>query len=163
MRRQPRKFSFQYRLIWKYRGELRARKYVSDSPGAVLRMLRRVGTDQPHLGVTPTQFKRAWAWLARRMAVGFAAVAHIPPDDILIRLRESFPPLDWIRVEQRQVAQWVETLDPLENLRSKSTEKADAKRQELLNVIQTFTQEQLNEWRWVPDETAQAVRTRGAK
>lgn len=158
---RARKFDFQYRLVWKYRGEHRPRYFVADRPASVLRMLRRVATDQPELGVTPTQFKRAWAWLARRIGVSFPAVAEIPPAEILIRLRDSFPRLEYVRVEQRQVGAWAETLDPLVTLRTPAIAKSEAKRQELVNVLQTFTREQLDAWRWVPNEQAQAVRTRG--
>jgi hypothetical protein len=159
--RRIRRFSYQYRLVWKYRAEKRARLLVSDRPNAIRRMLRRVGSDKPELGVTPTQLKRSWAWLARRLDVGFEAVSHIEPREILFRLRDSFPRLEYVRVEQRQVGPWVEMLDPLNNLMTGSTLKAEEKRAALLERVQAMTREELDAWRWVPDEQAQAVRIRG--
>lgn len=161
MSKRVRKFGFQFRLVWKYKGEQRPRYFVSDNPGAVLRMLRRIGTDEPHMGVNASQLKRSWAWLARRLQVSFAAVAHIEPREILIRLRDSFPPLEYIRVEQRQVAAWTEMIDPMNGLKRPTTEKTDIKREMTMATVQGMTREQLDAWRWVPDETAQAVRIRG--
>jgi hypothetical protein len=159
------KFSYQYRLVWRYKGEKRNRYYVSDNPGSVLAMMWRVGTASPQRGVTATQFRRAWAWYARRLNVSVAAVADISPADILVRLQESFPRLDYIRVEQRQVAPWVEMLDPVEcihNLRPKTID-AEAKRERFFVHVAEMSREQLDAWRWMPDEATQKLRTRGDK
>jgi hypothetical protein len=159
------KFSYQYRLVWRYKGEKRNRYYVSDNPGSVLAMLWRVGTDKPYRGVTQTQFRRAWAWYARRLNVSIEAVKAISPLDILTRLQESFPVLDFVRVEQRQVAPWVEMLDPVTNihlLRPK-TITAEEKRHAFWVSVARMTPEELDAWRWLPDEATQKLRTRGDK
>lgn len=155
-----RRFNFQYRLVWKYQGEKRPRTFVSDSASTVLRMLRRIGTDAPWMGVTPTQLKRSWAWVARRRGVPFEAVAEMPPRDALLALRDSYPPLEYIRVESRQVAKWSDVLDPLQTLKTPSTTKGDQQKQALIESVEQMSREQLDAWRWVPDERTEQLRTR---
>jgi hypothetical protein len=157
-----RRFNFQYRLVWKYQGEKRPRTYVSDSATAVLRLLRRIGTDEPWMGVTPTQLKRCWAWIARRRGVPFEAIADMTPKQALLALRDSFPALEYIRVESRQVAKWNEVLDPLNSLRTDATARGDRQRQELIDTVEQMAREQLDAWRWVPDEQAQQQRAHGS-
>lgn len=159
-----RKFSFQFRLVWRYKGQRRERKFVSERPDAVLRMLRRVGTDEPWMGVTPTQFRRCWAWLARRLGVDFAVVADISPRQALLSLRDSFPKLEYIRVESRQVAPWTEVLDPLQSLRTAGTARSDAKRELVLEVAEDMFNDpdraRLDKWRWVPNDESERFRRR---
>lgn len=155
-----RRFNYQFRLVWKYQGEARPRTFVSDSQSTVLRMLRRIGTDAPWLGVTPTQLKRAWAWVARRRGVPFDAIADMRPKETLLALRDSYPPLEYIRVESRQVAKWGEVLDPLDLLKTASTAASDKKKQATIDEVEQMTREQLDAWRWVPDEKTEQLRTR---
>jgi hypothetical protein len=159
------KFSYQYRLVWRYKGEKRNRYYVSDNPGSVLAMLWRVGTDKPWRGVTATQFRRAWAWYARRLNVSVEAVKDISPLEILTRLQESFPVLDYIRVEQRQTAPWVEMLDPVSNIHNLRPKTIDVeeKRSKFRVTVARWSREELDAWRWLPDEATQKLRTRGDK
>lgn len=158
MRLRPR---YQYRLVWQYKGQTRKRILVAEQPSRVLRMLRRIGTRQPWLGVTEIQFRRAWAWLARRLYVPFAAVADIPADDILLRLQDSFPALDYIRVEHRQVGEWTELLDPLHTLRTPSASKIVAKAEAVAEKARHMSRAELDAWRWIPSDESQRLRTRG--
>ena len=159
--KRRRRFSYQFRLVWRYKGQRRIRTLVSDRPDVVLRMLRRVGTDEPWMGVTSIQFRRCWAWLARRLGVDFAAVADISPRQALLSLRDSFPPLEYIRVESRQVAPWTEMLDPLQSLRTPGTPKADAKKVATLTLAERMAREKtLDTWRWVPNDESERFRRR---
>lgn len=155
-----RRFDYQFQLVWKYQGEQRPRKFVSDSASVILRMLRRIGTDEPWLGVTPTQLKRAWAWVARRRQVPFEAIAAMGPKQTLLALRDSYPPLEFIRVESRQVAKWGEVLDPLTTLASNRTPKADQQKRDLVASVEAMDRATLDAWRWVPDEATQQARMR---
>jgi hypothetical protein len=155
-----RHFTYQYRLVWRYAGEKRDRTYVSDSPSSVLRMLRRIGTDEPWMGCSPTQIKRCWAWICRRLGVPFEAVADLSAKQALLKLRDSYPPLEYIRVEQRQVAPWTEMLDPLTSLRTASADRTDKRRQQNIETVEAMTREQLDAWRWIPDEQSDKFRRR---
>lgn len=155
-----RRFTFQFRLVWKYVGEQQPRTYVSDSASTVLRMLRRIGTDEPWMGVTPTQLKRTWAWVARRRGVPFDAIAEMRPRDALLALRDSFPPLEYIRVESRQVGTWTEVLDPLATLVSSKQSRVDQKRLATLAAAEAMSRAELDAWRWVPTEENQRRLTR---
>lgn len=155
-----RRFDYQFRLVWKYQGEQRPRTFVSDSASTMLRMLRRIGTDAPWLGVTPTQLRRVWAWVARRRNVPFEAIANMPPSAALLALRDSYPPLEYIRVESRQVAKWTEVLDPLVTLATPSTPKADQKKLDLLAQVAAMDRATLDVWRWVPTDEDQQRRAR---
>jgi hypothetical protein len=154
------RFARQYRLVWKYEGQKHPRILVSDNSNSILRMLRRVGTDEPWMGVTPVQFKRCWAWVARRLNIDFGAVAHMGPREALLALRDSFPKLEYIRVDSRQVAPWVELIDPLESLRTMSTGRADQKRLALFEEAESMSEEELAAWRWTPDPEREAFRRR---
>lgn len=157
---ERRTHKYQYRLVWKYQGQKSVRKLIASSPTTILRMLMRVGTDEPWMGINPTQLKRTWAWLARRLNVNFDAVADVTPRNALLGLRDSFPALEYIRVETRQVAPWVEFLDPLVNLRTPSSDKMDTKRLATLAEVEGMTRAELDAWRWVPTDESQALRTR---
>lgn len=147
-RRKP---QFQYRLVWKYRGQALERRLIKDRPDAILNMLRRVGTTTPWMGASPTQARRVWAWVARRLAVPFEAVATMKLRQAFLALQHSYPQLEYIRVERRQVAAWVELLDPLETLRTAGTEARDEKRIKLVNEVEAMDAEALQAFRWTPD------------
>ncbi len=149
-----RQFKQQFRVVWRYKGQKQERQVISDNPSTVLRMLRRVGTTTPWMGTTTVQFRRAWAWLMRRLNVPFEAVAEIPPKNVLLQLQASFPQLEYIRVESRQVAPWVAVIDPLLTLQTAGTAKADAKKLATLKMAEQLAAEgRLDEWRWRPDLT----------
>lgn len=155
-----RHFDYQYRLVWKYKGEKNPRQFVSDRAFAVLQLMRRIGTKEPWTGCTETQMKRSWAYLARRQNVPFEAVAEMGLKQALLSLQASFPKLEFIRVEMRQVAEWTTVIDPVRKLATSYTERAGAKRAATLACIEGLTREQLDAWRWVPDPIADQFRRR---
>lgn len=155
-----RHFTFQYRLVWKYQGEKNVRQYVSDRAFAVLQLLRRVGTKEPWTGCTETQMKRSWAYLARRQGVTFEVVAELGLKQALLNLQATFPKLEFIRVEMRQVAEWTTVIDPMRKLATVYTERAGVKRAKTLSRIEALTREQLDAWRWIPEPNADKFRRR---
>lgn len=155
-----RHFDYQFRLIWKYKGERNPRAFVSDRAFAVLQLMRRVGTKEPWTGCTETQMKRSWAYLARRQNVPFEAVAEMTLKQALLALQASFPKLEYIRVEMRQVGTWTPVLDPVKKLATVYTERAGIKRAKTLARIEALTREQLDAWRWVPEPISDQFRRR---
>lgn len=149
---RTRRFDYQYRLYWKYKGEKAPRQLVSDRAFSVLQLMRRIGTDQPWTGCTETQLKRSWAYLARRQNVTFEAVAELGIKQALLNLQATFPKLEYIRVEMRQVGEWTAVLDPVRKLATIYTERAAKKRATAVARIEALTREQLDAWRWVPFE-----------
>lgn len=155
-----RRFSYQFRLYWKYKGEKAPRQMVSDRAFAVLQLMRRVGTSEPWTGCTETQLKRSWAYLARRQNVPFETVAELSLRQALLNLQATFPKLEYIRVEMRQVAEWTTVIDPVRKLATVYTERAERKRRARLLELETFTREQLDAWRWIPDAESDKFRRR---
>jgi|SRR6185295_103049 len=153
VKKRPFKQAFQYRLIWRYVGDRRTRELRADRPLPVLNMLRRIGTNEPWTGTTKSSLKRAWARLCLRLGVPFAQVEGLGPREVVKRIQDSYPRLDWIRVEQRQVGEWTETIDPLNALRQAGSDKTDAKRAELFDHIASLPPEELDKWRsYVTDD-----------
>jgi hypothetical protein len=155
-----RHFNFQYRLYWKYRTEKSPRQYVSDRAFTVLQLMRRIGTKEPWTGCTETQLKRSWAYLARRQNVPFEAVAELGLRQALLNLQATFPKLEYIRVEMRQVGEWTTVIDPVRKLATVYTERAAQKRAKVVATIETMTRQQLDAWRWIPDPESDRFRRR---
>lgn len=155
-----RHFAFQFRLVWKYKTERHPRQMVSDRAFAVLQLMRRIGTREPWTGCTETQLRRSWAYLARRQNVDFSVVAELGIKQALLNLQATFPKLEYIRVEMRQVAEWVQVIDPVRKLATASTERAAKRKRERLAVLEQMTREQLDAWRWIPDAESDRFRRR---
>lgn len=149
---RTRRFDYQYRLVWYYKGEEHPRQFVSDRAFSVLQLMRRIGTDEPWTGCTETQLKRSWAYLARRQNVDFSVVAELSLRQALLNLQATFPKLEYIRVEMRQVAEWTTVIDPVRKLATVYTERAERKRRARLGELEQLTREQLDAWRWIPLE-----------
>lgn len=158
--RRSRRFDYQYRLFWKYKGEKNPRQFVSDRAFAVLQLMRRIGTDMPWTGCTETQLKRSWAYLARRQNVPFETVAELGLKQALLNLQATFPKLEYIRVEMRQVGTWTPVIDPVRKLATVYTERAAQKRATVVATIEQMTRQQLDAWRWIPDPEADRFRRR---
>lgn len=148
-KKQTRQLKYQYRLLWKYQGGRKVHELRSERPAAVLRMLRRVATDTPWFGVGRRILRKAWARLCFRMNIPFAAIAGLPPKDVIVRIQETFPKLDWVRVEHRQVGNWVETIDPLNTLRTPGTDREDVRTEAMFALVSAMTPEELDKWRTV--------------
>ena len=157
---RTRRFDFQYRLVWSYKGEKNPRQFVSDRAFSVLQLMRRIGTDMPWTGCTETQLKRSWAYLARRQNVPFETVAELGLKQALLNLQATFPKLEYIRVEMRQVGLWTPVIDPVRKLATVYTERAAQKRATVVARIEQMTREQLDAWRWVPDPETDRFRRR---
>lgn len=138
---------FQYRLLWNYQGSRRVHELRADKPAPILKMLRRVATKVPWLGMGRTALRKGWARLCMRLGVPFEAVEGLSPRDVAQRIQDTFPRLEWCRVEHRQVGEWVETLDPLNTLRTAGTDKTDATTEALFDDVATWETAKLDEWR----------------
>lgn len=146
-KRQKRAPKFQYRLLWRYTGSKTAHELRADSPAPILRMLRRVATKTPWLGCGRMVLRKAWSRLCFRLNVPFDAISGLAPKDVVQRIQDSFPKLDWIRVEHRQVGDWVETIDPLNTLRTDRTDKDDARTTALFEEVAGWDTQTLDDWR----------------
>lgn len=144
---QQRAMQYQYRLLWKYAGSHRVHELRADKTGPILKMLRRVATQTPWLGTGKSVLRKAWARLCFRLDVPFDVVAGLGPREVVQRIQDTFPKLDWVRVEHRQVGPWVQTLDPLNTLRSRTNDIADAKTEKMFDEVESWTPEQLDAWR----------------
>jgi hypothetical protein len=155
-----RHFTYQYRLVWKYVGEKNARQHVSDRAFAILQMMRRIGTKEPWTGCTETQMKRSWAYLARRLNQPFEVVAEMSLRQALVALQASFPKLEYIRVEMRQVADWVQVVDPMRVLATRASDKRAMRSATLVDSVDALSRSELDAWRWIPDPEADKFRRR---
>lgn len=147
LRRTPKALKYQYRLLWKYVGSKTLHELRGDKPATVLKMLRRVATPAPWLGTGRTTLRKAWARLTMRLGVPYDAISGLGPKDVILRIQQTFPKLEWVRVEHRQVGEWVETIDPLNTLRSPSSDRSDARTVELFERVSKMTTAELDDWR----------------
>lgn len=147
VKRQAQALKYQYRLLWHYVGSKNTHEFRGDRQATVLKMLRRVATPAPWLGMSRGQVKKGWARLCMRMNVPFEMVAGFSPKEMALRIQATFPLLDWVRVEHRQVGEWVETIDPLNTLRTPTSDRADARTTAMFAEIEAMSQAQLDAWR----------------
>lgn len=158
-KRQQRALKYQYRLLWKYTGSKKVHELRADTTSTVLKMLRRVATKTPWLGVGRAALRKAWSRLCFRLNIPYDAIAGLSPREVIQRIQDTFPELEWVRVEFRQVGQWTEMIDPLNNLRTASSDKQDARTEQLFDDISQWSQAQLDDWRThVTDEFLQTMR-----
>lgn len=148
-----RHFSFQYRLVWHYKGEKSARHFVSDRAFAVLQLMRRIGTKTPWVGYSEGRMKGVWTYLARRQHVPFEAVAEMSLKQAALALQASFPALIYIRVEMRQVAEWTTVIDPMRSLTTVYTARTMKRLAKALARVEGMTRDELDTWRWTAEPT----------
>lgn len=158
---QLRRFKYQYRLVWAYKGQPRPRRLMAESAQRILRALRRIATTEPWRGTTQTTLKKAWVRLAFLMDAPFEVVEGMGPREVIQRIQDAYGPLDFVRVEYRQVGQWTEMLDPLANLPTAGTANGDAKMARFYDKVEQMTPEQLNAWRVYPAAWRANDRVRG--
>lgn len=99
------------------------------------------------MGVNRSVLRKAWSRLCFRLNVPFDAIGGLGPREVVQRIQDSFPRLEWVRVEHRQVGEWVQTIDPLNSLRTGASEAADARTAKMFEEISAMSPEQLDEWR----------------
>ena len=158
---QNRRFKYQYRVVWGYKGKPGyKRTKLFDHGSAVLRILRRLATAEPWMGASQTNLRRGWARLALMLGVPFAAVADVPPKEVMRRIQAAYPELDYARVEFRQVGEWRELLDPLGTLPTHTTEQADKRLLDFIEKLEHMTPVELDTWRSIPTAEADEWRAR---
>lgn len=138
---------FQFRLLWKYKGAKKVHELRSDTPAPALNMLRRVATTTPWMGVTKGQLRKAWARLQMRLELQAAAIKHFGPREVIQKIQDTFPELEWVRVEHRQVGEWVEQINPLVTLHTEKSIRADKRTVKMFETIEAMTSEELDAWR----------------
>lgn len=158
VKRQRRQLRYQYRVLWKYAGSKHVHELRGDKPSPVLKMLRRVATKTPWLGMGRLALRKAWARLCMRLNVPFDAVGGLQPREVAQRIQDTFPRLEWVRVEHRQVGDWTETIDPLNTLRTGTTDAADARVEKMFDEVGAMDAEALDSWRSIVSEEFRAGR-----
>jgi hypothetical protein len=147
VKRQRKALRYQYRVLWKYQGSKHVHELRGDRPLTVLKMLRRVATKTPWLGIGRSALRKSWARLCMRLNVPFDVVSGLSPREVAVRIQETFPRLEWCRVEHRQVGDWTETIDPLNTLRTPTTDAGDARTEKLFDDIGAMGTVELDNWR----------------
>lgn len=143
---------FEYRLLWAYKGSSYRHVLLSQRPSAILRRLRRVGTVTPWDGATVTAVRKCWMRLSLLLDAPFSSIANQSAQSVLLGIQRAYPELEYIRVEWRQVGDWMQMLDPLTNLRGKNSERGEQKLKALYTSLAAMTPEQLNNWRLIPPD-----------
>lgn len=141
--------TFQYRLLWKHRTQKGpAHELVSERPLTILKMLRRLCSEEPWTGAAKSNLRRGWAYLAMRRRLLWHEVVDLSVREVQKQIQAYWGPLEWLRVEFRQVGPWTEMLDPLDNLKQpKVTERWDIKAGKNLAEVEAMTREELDAWR----------------
>jgi hypothetical protein len=146
MARGLKRRDYQYRLVWRREGDLHDRRKVFNAAQPTYKFITRLAMESPWRGAGKVFLRRSWAFLARRLQVPMAAVLGYSTRDAVQALRDNNPKLVWLRVEMRQVAPWVEMLNPLDILRTKNTAKAEARAEEYCDYLDTHPEK-----RWNPE------------
>jgi hypothetical protein len=139
---------FQYRLLWKYRSQkYQPHELVSERPLTILKMLRRLCAAEPWMGATANNLRGCWAYLASVEHLLWHEVVDLSVREAQLRIQSHWGPLEWLRVEFRQVGPWVEMLDPLDNLKEPGTEKWDIRARANFAKVEGMTREELDNYR----------------
>ena len=146
----PRARRFEYRVCWVYQGGKAVHSKIMAMPQQVLSHVRLLVSPHPWIGARKTHLRSVWNRLAARLDVPVADLAHLPLREACLALRATFPPLDWMRVEFRQVGRWTEMVEPLAYLHTPQTDQADARSAALLAWVEAMTPEELQKWRAAP-------------
>lgn len=150
---------YEYRLVWGYKGSKAKQVKIAQQPTRVLRMLRRLATDEPWMGASIGSLRKAWNHLQLRTEVAWEAVSERTLRDVMLAIQQTYPELDYIRVEFRQVGPWVEQLDPMRTLRTVTSEAADVRQLALVDKVEGMSREELDTWRMVPPSERGDLRT----
>lgn len=153
---------YEFRLLWRYKGRAKSVSMLAQQSTAILRHLRRIGTDKPWEGATIATIRKSWLRLSLMLEVPFETIADLKAREVIARIQAAYPELEFIRVEHRQVGEWVETMDPLKHLCSPKTPMHDAKLEALYTKLDGMTRAELDVWRALPS-TADKVRHSYAK
>lgn len=149
-RRLSTKRQFEYRLVWAYKGSPVRHLKISQQPSGVLKMLRRLATSEPWMGTGVGQMRKAWNHYQMRTELDWATVAPMTLKAVMLAIQRSYPELDYIRVEFRQVGAWTAQLDPLNTLRSSTADATEARQTALVERIEAMPREELDNWRLLP-------------
>jgi hypothetical protein len=136
--------------VWKYKGARTSSVQLAQLPSRTLRLLRRIGTNTPWTGATKTSIRKCWARLAFVLDSPWDSVASLSAKEAILAIQHTYPALEWIRVEWRQVGEWTDMLDPLTHLRTPSTLAAERRLEALFETLDGMTREELDNWRLVP-------------
>lgn len=148
----PRAKKFEYRLLWRYKGKKRIGLLMAQRQLRILRFLRRIGTTEPWRGATTQVIRKGWMRLALMTEVPFSEISHLSARDVMRRIQESYPEVDFIRVEYRQVGEWTEMIDPLTYLETEATHNADRRLAAVYAKLEAMTPAELDNWRMTPPE-----------
>lgn len=135
----------EYRLVWRRVGDTSNRTRIFATPLPLYRLLLRLGTNAPWEGATPGSLKGITCALARALGVPTKTLINRPIRQVYTDLSQTHRPLQFLRVEARQVLPWHEVGDPLTMMRPKNF---DARLKMLDKHIDNLDQHP--EKRWVP-------------
>lgn len=141
---------FEYRIVWRYKGKHRTGQLMAQRQLRILRFLRRLATNEPWRGATIQTLRKCWMRLSLMSDVPFDEIQHLRAEEVLTRIQQTYPEVEFARVEWRQVGAWTEMLDPLVNLQTEATENSDRRLAAIYAQVAEMTTEQLNTWRLTP-------------
>lgn len=147
---KPRRF--EYRLIWAYQGSKTRKVVLAQQPSRILKRLRRLATTEPWMGATITALRKSWNHLKLKQELQWEDVAGLGIREVMLQIQRSYPDLDFIRVEFRQVGDWVQMLEPEHRLRTPTTNASDERQLALLARIEAMPPDELDNWRLLPPD-----------
>lgn len=150
---------FEYRLVWRYKGTGRTSQLMAQRQLRILRLLRRLATNEPWRGATIQSLRKSWMRLSLMSDMPWDAVQGLKAKEVILRIQASYPEIEFIRVEWRQVGAWTEMLDPLTNLVTNTTQNSDRRLQAVYDMVEAMGPEELDTWRMTPLSMRDTART----
>jgi hypothetical protein len=130
--------------VWKHKGR-DVQRFRAETAYPILKKLRFLATAEPWEGHSRAKVRGVWQQLCARLDVPWDAVKDIKARAAVQKLRETYPPLEFIRVEFRQVGPWTEQLDPLTTL-AEHAEKPDKRNREFYDALESMPEARLDTW-----------------
>ncbi len=152
---------FEYRVVWKHKGKKYQHALLCQRSDKALRAILRVATDEPWRGMTVAQMRKSWLRYMLLSDLDWAAVESMSLQEVSRKLRDAYGKIEFIRVEWRQVGEWTEYMNPMEELlRSPYSRATMLKRDQAVAAVDAMDKDSLNAWRMLPRTPATGAQVR---
>ena len=141
----------EYRVLWGLKGSPVTYQKLFQTKSSALRMVIGTATASRWLGWNPSRLRKAWWILSKRSPIPVDTIESMSLLEVVETLCRISKQIDWLRVEMRAVGTWTEVMDPLNTLKSVSTDATYAKKAELFERLNSLTQGESEAWRKRPE------------
>lgn len=145
------KRTFEYRVIWKHKTQKSENRKIFQIPHHALRFVLRLLTDEPWRGMTEGKLRKSWIRYALHTQKPWSEVSKLKLREVAKLCRDIHGPVQYLRVEFRQVGDWVVFIDPLhEMLQAPAAQRAALKMDHIVEAVDAMDPDMLDRWRVLP-------------